>query len=201
MKLTELAVADAYRIIPDRIPDLRGSFQESRQSILAEVLGRQFPIAQVNYSVSHRGVLRGIHGARVPPGLGKIVTCVRGAVLDVVVDMRVGSPTFGGYDVTWQDAKDGTSVIIPEGLGHAFLALTDNATMSYLCSAEYDPAIVIDINPLDPELRLPWGLTGAPVMSAKDAGAPSLAAAAELGILPTYEDCLAVYEAFRVAVM
>jgi len=201
VKLTELAVADAYRIIPDRIPDLRGSFQESRQSILAEVLGRQFPIAQVNYSVSHRGVLRGIHGARVPPGLGKIVTCVRGAVLDVVVDMRVGSPTFGGYDVTWQDAKDGTSVIIPEGLGHAFLALTDNATMSYLCSAEYDPAIVIDINPLDPELRLPWGLTGAPVMSAKDAGAPSLAAAAELGILPTYEDCLAVYEAFRVAVM
>jgi len=202
VKISELAVADAYRIVPDRIPDHRGSFQESlRESVISDALGRRFPIAQVNYSVSHRGVLRGIHGAQVPPGLGKIVTCVRGAVLDVVVDLRVGSPTFGGYDITWQDASDGTSVIIPEGLGHAFLALTGNATMCYLCSSEYDPSIVIDIDPLDPELRLPWGLAGAPVMSAKDAGAPSLAAAAEIGILPTYEDCLALYESFRVAVM
>jgi len=202
VKFTELAVADAYRITPDRISDLRGSFQESLQeSAVSEALGRRFPIAQINYSVSHRGVLRGIHGAQVPPGLGKIVTCVRGAVLDVVVDLRVGSPTFGQYDVTWQDASDGTSVVIPEGLGHAFLALTDDATMCYLCSAEYDPSIVIDINPLDPELRLPWGLAGAPVMSEKDASAPTLAAATAAGILPAYEDCLAVYQACRVAVM
>ena len=202
MRITALGVADAYRIVPDRISDSRGTFQESlRRSSLAEVMGRPFPVAQINYSVSHRGVLRGIHGARVPPGLGKIVTCVRGAVLDVVVDLRVGSPTFGGYDITWQDARDGTSVVIPEGLGHAFLALTDDAAMCYLCSGEYDPAIVIDVNPLDPELRLPWGLAGAPVMSAKDAGAPTLAAAAQLGILPAYEDCLTLYESSRAAVM
>lgn len=198
MKISELAVADAFRIVPDRRPDQRGHFQESlKEGELAEALGRPFPIAQVNHSVSHRGVLRGIHGALVPPGLGKVVTCVRGAVLDIVVDLRIGSPTFGGYDVSWQDAADGTSVVIPEGLGHAFLALTDGATMSYLCTAEYDPSIVVDVHPLDPELQLPWGLFQEPLMSARDAAAPTLAEAADRGLLPAYEDCLAVYTRFR----
>jgi NDP-hexose 5-epimerase len=201
VKLTELAVADAYRIVPEPLTDVRGSFREAfRQTELEEAMGRRFPVAQINYSVSHRGVLRGIHGARVPPGLGKVVTCVRGAVLDVVVDLRVGSPTFGEHALTLQDANDGIAVVIPEGLGHAFLALAEGTTMCYLCSDEYDPSIVIDVNPLDPELKLPWGLSGTPVMSEKDAGAPTLAQAAELGILPSYRDCQALYES-RVAVI
>lgn len=192
MTITEMEIPDAYRISPERHFDRRGHFFEAlRAEQLSEKIGYPFVVGQVNYSSSRRNTVRGIHGTALPPGQAKLVTCVRGAVLDVVVDLRIGSPTYGRFEVTRQEADSGIAVYLADGLGHAFLALTDDACMSYLCSAEYVPGTMIEINPLDPEIGITWALTGPPIMSDKDAAAPSLAAAAAAGMLPTYDDCLA----------
>jgi NDP-hexose 3,5-(Or5-) epimerase len=187
-----MAVKDAYRITPRHMRDRRGSFFEAwRQSELSKRIGRPFRIEQVNYSVSARNTLRGIHGTRIPPGQAKLVTCVSGAALDVVVDLRVGSPTFGMFDTTLQEAGSGIGVYIPDGLGHAFLALEPNTCMNYLCGTEYVPGTMIDIQALDPEIGIPWDLAETPIMSDKDAAAPTLAEVAATGVLPTYRNALA----------
>ena len=126
--------------------------------------------------MSSAGVLRGLHFAQLPPSQAKYVTCLRGAVFDVVVDIRVGSPTFGQWDSVLLDDRDRRSVYISEGLGHAFLALEDDSTVMYLCSAGYDPSREHTINALDPE----WTSTGrdrpgGPILSDRDRAAPTLA--------------------------
>ena len=195
-RVTEMSIKGAYRIVPNKIPDLRGSFFEAfRAETLTEIIGYPFTVGQANYSVSRRNTMRGIHSTFLPPGQAKLVTCVRGAVLDVAVDLRVGSPTFGAYDVTPQDEESGTAVYLADGIGHAFLTLTDNACMNYLCSTAYVPGTMIEVNPLDPDIGIPWGLSEPPVMSEKDATAPTLAEAVAQGLLPTYEECLAHYAA------
>ncbi|MFJ7075509.1 dTDP-4-dehydrorhamnose 3,5-epimerase family protein [Streptomyces sp. NPDC098781] len=195
-----MAVPNAYRITPQRHSDRRGYFYEAfRSEELSEVIGYPFVVRQANCSSSHANTLRGIHGTLLPPGQGKLVNCVRGAVMDVVVDLRIGSPTFGCYDITYQDEDSGVAVYLADGLGHAFLTLTDDACMYYLCSEAYVPGTMIDINALDPDINIPWGLTDPPIMSDKDASAVSLKEAAASGILPTYEECFAHYEALRNA--
>src|SRR5258708_3032273 len=114
-------------------------------------------------------------GPRGGAGQAKFVTWVGGRALDIAVDIRVGSPTFGHYDLTHQTPESGTAVYLPDGIGHAFLALTDDTCMCYLCSTEYEPGTMIEIHALDPDLALPWGLTERPTPSAQDAPAPSLA--------------------------
>jgi dTDP-4-dehydrorhamnose 3,5-epimerase len=163
------------------------------------VVGHPFNLAQVNYSVSRRGTLRGIHGVALPPGQAKLVTCVRGSVLDIVVDLRVGSPTFGAYDVTPLDAASGVAVYVAEGLGHAFVANTDGVCVSYLCSTPYGAAPPFSVNPLDPQLDLPWPDRDHPLMSTVDSAAPTLAEAAEKGLLATYDECLKLYQDLRSA--
>jgi NDP-hexose 5-epimerase len=190
VRISPMAIPDAYRIEPEPLTDSRGHFYESvKNSALLDSTGRGLTVRQVNFSVSKRNTLRGIHGTKVPPGQAKFVTCVRGRALDIAIDIRVGSPTFGGYDITYQSPESGTAVYLPDGIGHAFLALADDTTMCYLCSAEYEPGTMIDIDALDPDLALPWELTGPPIRSAKDAAAPTLAQAAAAGLLPTYEQC------------
>jgi NDP-hexose 3,5-(Or5-) epimerase len=196
MKITEMSIPHAYRITPDRHPDRRGHFYEAlRAGELSEVIGYPFAVGQVNYSLSRRNTLRGIHGTMIPPSQAKLVTCVRGAVIDVAVDLRIGSPTFGRYEMTPQDPESGVSVYLADGLGHAFLALTDDTCVNYLCSEEYVPGTMIEIDALDPSIGIPWGLSDRLVMSDKDAAAPTLAEAVAAGLLPTYEECLAHYEA------
>lgn len=191
MDVTPMSIEGAYRLSPKQWGDDRGCFYEAfRSSAVEKYVGRPFPVAQVNFSVSRRNTLRGIHGTAVPPGQEKIVLCVRGRVLDIVVDLRVGSPTFGCHDITYQDESSGIGVYCANGIGHAFLALTEGVCMNYLCSPEYVPGTMIEINALDPELGLPWGLTEPPLMSAKDRDAVGLAEAEARGLLPTYEDCL-----------
>ncbi|MBZ2409394.1 dTDP-4-dehydrorhamnose 3,5-epimerase family protein [Streptomyces albidoflavus] len=193
-----MKIRDAYRIVPNKKLDRRGHFYEAfRADILTEIIGYPFTVAQANYSLSRRHTLRGIHSTALPPGQGKLVTCVRGAVLDVAVDLRIGSPTFGQYDLTPQDEDSGTAVYLADGIGHAFLTLTDDACMNYLCSEVYVPGTMLELNPLDPEIGIPWNLTEEPVMSDKDAGAPTLAEAQSLGLLPTYEECVTHYEALK----
>ncbi|MEV5597100.1 dTDP-4-dehydrorhamnose 3,5-epimerase family protein [Streptomyces sp. NPDC052496] len=194
MRITEMAVPDAYLIEPDHVVDARGTFHETiRHSALGDIAGHDLVVRQVNHSVSSRNTVRGIHGTALPPGQAKLVTCVRGVALDIAVDLRVGSPTFGRYAVARQEAEAGTAVYLPDGIGHAFQALTDDTCMSYLCSQEYLPGTMIVVDAFDPALALPWELTGPVIRSDKDTAAPTLAEAAAAGLLPGYEECVASY--------
>lgn len=186
-----LTVPDAIELTPRQHADDRGLFCEwYRTDALSEAIGHPLALEQANCSVSRRGVLRGVHFASVPPGQAKYVTCPAGAVLDVVVDIRVGSPTFGAWDSVILDDQDRRALYIAEGLGHAFFALTDNATVVYLCSTGYNPGREHTVDPLDPAIGITWPEGITPVISARDAEAPTLAEAAEKGILPSYDACL-----------
>jgi NDP-hexose 3,5-(Or5-) epimerase len=200
MEIVELAVPDSYLVTPKKLEDVRGCFYEAfKVEELARVTGHHMEVVQVNHSVSRRGTLRGIHGTRVPPGQAKYVSCAQGEVLDITVDLRIGSPTFGQCAATHLRAGTGMGVYMAEGLGHGFYALTDDVLMTYLCSTPYIPEIVVEVNALDPDLALPWGITSEPLMSEKDRNTPSLADAIAGGNLPLYEDCLATYEKQRTA--
>jgi dTDP-4-dehydrorhamnose 3,5-epimerase len=196
--IAELSVPDAYVLTPRIHRDDRGSFLEwYRHESLREVLGHPLRLAQANCSTSAQGVVRGVHYADVPPGQAKYVTCITGAVLDVVVDLREGSPTFGLVDAVRLDDVQRRAVYLAEGLGHGFCALTDGATVAYLCSTVHDPAAEHGIDALDPALAVPWPAEVRPVLSAKDAAAPSLARARAVGALPTFAACRAQYEKLR----
>ena len=197
MKFRPLTIDGAWEITPVQHGDPRGLFMEwYRVDHLAAELGHPFSLAQANMSVSARGVVRGVHFADVPPGQAKYVTCVRGAVLDVVVDLRVGSPTFGQWEGVRLDDVDRRAVYLSEGLGHGFCALTDDATLNYLCSTTYKPEREHGVHPLDPRLGIEWP-TDEPTVSAKDAAAPSLDEALAAGLLPEYEKCLSYVESLR----
>ncbi|MCX4096651.1 dTDP-4-dehydrorhamnose 3,5-epimerase family protein [Nocardia sp. alder85J] len=181
MRIRELAVPGAWEFTPRLHGDERGVFTESfKASEFEKVVGRPFELLQVNMSTSAAGVLRGIHYTEDPPGQAKYVTCVRGAFLDVVVDLRPDSPTFGAWDSVLLDDADRRSVFLSEGLGHALLSLADESTVTYLCSLEYAPEFDRDLDAFDPELGIDWpavGRDGQPltyVRSAKDIAAPGL---------------------------
>jgi dTDP-4-dehydrorhamnose 3,5-epimerase len=155
---------------------------------LAAQVGHPLDLAQGNISVSAAGVVRGIHFADVPPGQAKYVTCTHGSLIDVIVDIRVGSPTFGQWESVLLDDVDRRCVYIAEGLGHGFCAVSDNATLTYLCSAVYNPTGEHGVHPLDPELGIVWP-TDQPLLSDRDAAAPTLAEALKLGLLPDFATC------------
>lgn len=199
MQVEPSAVPDAWVLTPVQHADPRGTFLEwFKAEVVRDAVGHDLVLAQANHSVSARGTLRGVHVADVPPGQAKYVYCTRGAVLDVVVDLRVGSPTFGVSDAVRLDDVDRRSVYLSEGLGHAFLALTDDANVAYLCSTPYTPSAEHTVHPLDPDLDLPWAtLDVAPTLSDRDAAAPSLREARESGLLPSYASCRARYDSLR----
>ncbi len=185
MEFRELKVPGALEITPRQFADDRGTFLEwFKDAAFARAVGHDLDLAQANCSVSRRGVLRGIHYADVPPGQAKYVTCVRGAVLDVAVDIRVGSPTFGAWDSVLLDTVDRRAIYLAEGLGHAFLALEDDSTVVYLCSTAYAPEREHEIHPLDPAIGINWPADVEPLLSPKDAAAPTLAQARDAGLLP-----------------
>ncbi|PWI43774.1 dTDP-4-dehydrorhamnose 3,5-epimerase family protein [Streptomyces sp. ICBB 8177] len=189
MHFAELEVPGTYVVTPDQIVDDRGTFYESmRTDEFERVLGHAFEPRQINYSVSRRNTLRGIHSVTNPPGQAKFVTCVRGTLRDFVVDLRVGSPTFGRYASNVLDAESGRSVYVPEGVGHGFITLTDDACICYVLSSTFVPGTQIDIDPLDPDLALPWGYTEQPLMSPKDEKAQSLKEVMDAGLLMRWED-------------
>ncbi len=162
-----------------------------------EATGHALHLAQANCSVSSAGTLRGIHFAQLPPSQAKFVTCVHGAALDVVVDLRVGSPTFGQWDSVLLDDVDRRAIYLPEGLGHAFMALEDHTVVNYLCSAPYAPGREHGVHPLDPEIGIDWphaardGSPLAPLLSPKDEAAPTLAEVRDSGLLATYDEARA----------
>jgi dTDP-4-dehydrorhamnose 3,5-epimerase len=187
-----MAIRGAWTFAPRVHADHRGTFHEwLRGADLSRVLGYSFPLAQANCSVSYRGVLRGVHFTEVPPGQAKYLTCTTGTILDVVADLRAGSPTFGRWDAVRLDDRDRRAVLISEGLGHAFMALSEVATVVYLCSTPYAPRIEHGVHPLDPGLGIAWPQDIEPILSAKDAAAPGLEEARRNGILPAYDACMA----------
>jgi len=193
MTYRPLTVPGSWEITPKQHGDPRGVFLEYFQDApFREAVGHGFDLQQANCSVSAAGVLRGVHYADVPAGQAKYVTCAKGAVLDVVVDLRVGSATFGQWDSVLLDDVDRRAIYLGEGLGHAFLSLEDDSTVLYLCSTLYAPGREHGIHPLDPEIGIDWptqarnGSPLTPQLSAKDLAAPTLAEAREAGALPDY---------------
>ncbi|WP_406173015.1 dTDP-4-dehydrorhamnose 3,5-epimerase family protein [Streptomyces sp. NBC_00996] len=187
-----LGIEGAWVDRPKVFTDSRGRFHEWFKSEgFRDSIGQGLRLEQANCSRSVLGTLRGIHYASVPPGQAKYVTCVSGAVLDVVVDIRTGSPSFGKWEAVRLDDTTHHCVYISEGLGHAFMALEDNSTVVYLCSEGYAPQREHGINPLDPELAIAWPEELAPRLSDKDAAAPTLEEAGRHGLLPSFQDCAA----------
>jgi dTDP-4-dehydrorhamnose 3,5-epimerase len=195
VRIRELAIPDSFEITPKPFGDDRGIFLEwYRHDLLEEAVGHSLNIAQANTSVSLRGVVRGIHFAELPPSQAKYVTCARGAVLDFVIDIRVGSSTFGSWDSVLLDDRDRRAIYIAEGLGHCFVALTENATVSYLVTSIFSPGREHGINPLDEEIGLVFPKeAGELLLSPKDADAPGLSEAAASGLLPNWQAARAYY--------
>jgi dTDP-4-dehydrorhamnose 3,5-epimerase len=187
-----LGIEGAWAFTPQIYQDERGAFLECfRSAEVTDDLGHVMNVVQANCSVSHRGVVRGIHYADVPPGQAKYVTCVSGAILDTVVDLRVGSPTFAQWAAVQLDDENRRALYLAEGLGHAFMALTEPATVLYLCSTPYAPAREHGVHPLDRSLGINWPADAEVLLSGKDAAAPSLDQARRAGLLPDYDECRA----------
>jgi len=200
MQVRKLKVQDAYELIPPTFPDQRGVYCAPFQaSALAEVLGRTPGFVQVSHAVSHRGAVRGPHYADVPPGQAKYAFCTQGSLLDLIIDVRVGSPTFGRCAAVRLDSTSFHAVYVAEGLAHAVVALEPDTSLTYLTSTGYNPAVEHGINPTDPDLGLPLPEGLELIVSEKDRTAPTLAQALADGRLPRYEDCLAQYRRLRRA--
>jgi dTDP-4-dehydrorhamnose 3,5-epimerase len=189
VQFRELAIPGSWVFTPKQHADDRGTFLEFyRFEALEEAVGHPLELRQGNMSVSAKGVLRGIHYALVPPGQAKYVTAPVGAFIDYVVDLREGSPTFGQWDSVIIDDVERKAVYLAEGLGHAIVALTEGATVSYLVSEVFNANRELSISPLDEEIALVFPAEiGAPILSPKDASAPTLADARASGHLPQWD--------------
>jgi dTDP-4-dehydrorhamnose 3,5-epimerase len=190
MSFTPLKIEGSWVFSPLKFPDERGSFHEVfKLPLLVETLGFGFEVKQVNQSVSKAGVVRGIHWADVPPGQAKYVFCSKGSIWDVVVDIRVGSPTFGQFDSEIISGENGKCVLIREGLGHVFLSLEDDTVVNYLCSEPFSPKTEHGINPFDPDLGIPYGSIWDKSefeVSEKDLNSLSFREMQNRGALPTF---------------
>ncbi len=193
-----LSIEGAWVHTPRIFRDDRGLLTETyRIGDLTQELGYALDLRQVNSSVSRQGVIRGIHFTMVPAGQAKYVFCPSGALLDVIVDIRVGSPTFGRWEAVRLDETDRRAAFIEHGLGHALMALSPAATAVYLCTSSYEPGADRDIDPFDPEIGIAWPPAAEIILSAKDKAAPSLAAVLASGALPDYAECKRISEELR----
>ena len=180
MTFTEMKIKGAWVHTPTIWPDERGTFHEVfKLSQIEQQLGRTFTVKQVNQSTSAKGVIRGIHFTDSPEGQAKYVSCPKGSLWDVVVDLRPTSPTYGQWDAAIISAENKNSVLISEGLGHGFLALEDDTVASYLCSSEFNPAADKTVSPLSEKLAITFNEFTANhginkfILSPKDSEAPS----------------------------
>ncbi|MFE9656600.1 dTDP-4-dehydrorhamnose 3,5-epimerase family protein [Micromonospora sp. NPDC006431] len=191
MRIRKLSVEGAVEFTPTALHDDRGLFVSPFQETpFRKATGRPlFNVAQTNHSRSRRGVVRGVHFTATPPGCAKYVYCAQGAALDIVVDIRVGSPTFGNWDAVRVDPQSFRSVYFPVGVGHAFIALENDTVMCYMISGEYVPENEHALHPLDPDLDLPLPKDIPLIISERDQVALTLAEAEKQGLLPRYERC------------
>lgn len=186
VNLRELGIAGLFVAESRVFGDDRGYFREWFKLADFELAGVHFSAEQSNLSMSSRNVVRGLHYSMSPRGQAKVVTCVYGTLDDVIVDVRVGSPTFGRVVTVSLAADEGTSVVLPAGVAHGFCVTSETAALSYLLSSPYDAPNELEIHPLDPDINVPWNLSGEANLSEKDAAAPSLAQRQGAGELPTF---------------
>ena len=188
MSLQELSIRGAYLSRHKVFPDERGLFREWFKAEEMSSIDKDFSVQQANYSKSKKSVIRGIHYSIAPQGQSKVVTCVSGSVTDVLVDLRVGSPTYLKVEQILLADDSGDVVYIPTGVGHGFIVESDSASVAYLTSSMYAPDYEKAICPTDPALGITWPLQPGEVgiVSQADTSAPTLAQAALSGNLPIF---------------
>jgi dTDP-4-dehydrorhamnose 3,5-epimerase len=189
MKVTPLKIDGSWIIDLNKFEDDRGFFYESfREEIAKNYFGREFTIKQSNTSVSKKGSVRGVHYALLPPSQAKYVQCQKGSIIDYVIDIRVGSPTFSQFVEVELNATNPQAVFIEEGLAHAFVALEDETVVTYFVSENYNPEREKGINPFDSDLNIKWPDINLE-LSEKDKLAISLKEAQVQNLLPMFDDC------------
>ena len=189
MNVTPLKIDGAWVVELKKFEDSRGFFYESfREDIAKKYFGREFKIKQSNTSVSKKGSVRGIHYALIPPSQAKYVQCQKGSIIDYVIDIRIGSPTFSQFVEVELSATNPQAIFIEEGLAHAFVALEDETVVTYFVSENYNPEREKGINPFDADLNIKWPDINLE-LSEKDKLAISLKEAKVQNLLPIYDDC------------
>jgi len=189
MKATPLNINGSWKIDFQRFDDNRGYFYQSfRDEDFKSQIGRNFAIKQTNTSSSSKGSVRGIHYALVPPSQAKLVQCQRGSIKDYVIDIRVGSPTFGKFEEIELNENSASAVFIEEGLAHAFVALENQTVVTYYVTEKYNPDREKGINPFDKTLNVKWPEIEL-VLSEKDKQAITLEEAKNQGLLPSFDEC------------
>lgn len=156
--------------------DHRGFFSETYSKDMFGAAGLRETFVQDNLSESKKGTLRGLHYQLEPKGMGKLIRVIRGAVFDVVVDLRRGSPSFGKWVGRTLSAENGLCLWVPVGFAHGFLALEDGSLVLYKCTAIHAPEAERAVNYADPAIGITWPIP-ATLVTDKDAGAPLLAGA------------------------
>ena len=181
MKVIETEIPGLVIIEPKLVGDRRGFFLETFQAERYRSWGINRPFVQDNLSRSAFGVLRGLH-LQNPKTQGKLCTALRGRVLDVAVDVRLGSPTFGRHIAIELSEDNRRQLWVPRGFAHGFVVLSETADFFYKCDELYSPSDEIAIRHNDPAIGIEWGIE-TPKLSGKDAQAPLLA---EVSGLPEY---------------
>jgi dTDP-4-dehydrorhamnose 3,5-epimerase len=174
MRQVDTRIEGPILIEPTVHGDARGFFAETyRKNVFAE-LGIEDDFVQDNHSRSGRGVVRGIH-FQLPPGQAKLVRCARGAIFDVIVDLRRGSPTYGEWEGHELSDENHRQLYIPIGFGHGFCVLSELADVTYKVSGYYDASIERGIAYNDPDVGIEWPSGVELAVSERDATAPRLA--------------------------
>jgi dTDP-4-dehydrorhamnose 3,5-epimerase len=188
MSLQELSIRGAYLSKHKVFPDERGLFREWFKAEEMSSIDKNFSVQQANYSKSRKSVIRGIHYSIAPQGQSKIVTCVSGSITDVLVDLRVGSPTYLNVQQIRLSDDSGGVIYIPTGVGHGFIVESDSASVAYLTSSMYAPDYEKAICPTDLALGITWSLQPGEleIISQADRSAPTLTQAESSGNLPIY---------------
>ena len=175
MNTEPTALPGVVILTQQRFGDDRGWFSETWNAARMAAAGLDFAFVQDNHSMSGAvGTLRGLHYQRPPHAQDKLVRCTRGAIFDVAVDIRRGSPTYGKWVGVELSEANGKQLLVPKGFLHGFVTRSENTEVQYKCTDVYAPDCDGGIRWDDPEIGIDWGLTGDPVLSAKDTVAPLL---------------------------
>ncbi len=176
MKFERQAIPDVILVTPNRHGDARGFFSETFRANVYEEAGISGPFVQDNHAFSaESGVLRGLHFQAPPKAQAKLVRCTRGAILDVAVDLRRSSPTYGRHVSAELSGDNGRQLFVPEGFAHGYLTLTPDCVVVYKMTEYYAPETEAGLIWNDPDLGIEWPLpNGAPTLSPKDAELPCL---------------------------
>jgi dTDP-4-dehydrorhamnose 3,5-epimerase len=174
MRIIPTTLDGPLLIEPDVFGDERGFFAETYRSDAWAAVGIEAPFVQDNHSRSRRGTLRGMH-FQTSPGQAKLVRCARGAILDVLVDVRRGSSSFGAWEGFVLDDETMRQLYVPIGFAHGFCVTSEFADVVYKCTSYYDAATESGIAYDDPALGIAWPTDVEPIVSARDTDAPRLA--------------------------